>query len=84
MGVGQVPLPRYSPDLNPCDFWLWTAVQHRMDQHKVGRESAAAYKARLRRTALALPEAEVRKAVAAIKSRAQAIFEAKGKTIQRD
>lgn len=83
--IKQVPLPRYSPDVNPCDYWLWNAVQDRMAKHKVqGRESVAKFKARLRRTALNLPEAEVLRAVSAMKSRSASIWEAKGKHIARD
>ena len=26
MGIKSVPLPSYSPDLAPCDFWLFPKV----------------------------------------------------------
>ena len=47
-------------------------------------ESATAYKARLRRTALGLPEALVTKAVLSMKMRIQAEYEAKGEDIAAD
>ena len=49
-----------------------------------GPISVKAFKTKLRRVALALPAAEVRKAVLSIKSRAQAVYEAKGGDIARD
>ena len=48
------------------------------------KESEAKYDARLRRTALAIPEAVIRRGAASVKRRAQAIYEAKGGNIPRD
>ena len=85
IGIKTISLPRYSPDLNPLDFWLWSEVQRRMMKHNVkGRETAQAYKTRLRRTAMNLPEAAVRKAVASMKPRIQAVFDAQGGNITMD
>ena len=76
--------PPYSPDLNPLDFSIWAAIDKKaLAGHKAG-EGMAAYKARLRRTALNMPRAEVRKAVEGIKTRAHAIFAADGGNIRRD
>jgi hypothetical protein len=47
-------------------------------------ESAKAYKARLKRTALKLPEKVVRAAVRSIPKRARAVVAAKGENIDRD
>ena len=78
-------LPRYSPDLNPCDYFLWDEVQRRMAAGEPDRlESAAKYKARLRRTAMGLPASVVRRGVQAMKRRCQAVFEAKGGDIACD
>ena len=77
--------PPYSPDLNPWDFSLWAAVQKRvLDESPKGQETKMAFKARLRRTARGLPKLVVRKAVAAIRRRAEAILAAGGKNIARD
>ena len=80
---GENWAPR-SPDLNPLDFSIWAAIDKKaLAGHKAG-EGMAAYKARLRRTALNMPRAEVRKAVEGIKTRAHAIFAADGGNIKRD
>ena len=47
-------------------------------------ETAAQYKARLRRTAMSLPTSIVKAAVESIKERAKAIFENEGGDIARD
>jgi hypothetical protein len=83
--VRAVEFPAYSPDLNPLDFYVWAEVERRMGKQKEPKnESQAQYKARLRRTAMALPAAVVRKAVMSIKKRAKAVVEAKGGDISRD
>ena len=76
--------PPYSPDLNPLDFSIWAAIDKKALSGHTARESVAAYKARLRRTALGMPRAEVRMAVEGIKKRAHAIFAANGGNIRRD
>ena len=30
MGIKTVPYPRYSPDLAPCDFWLFPKVKEKL------------------------------------------------------
>lgn len=47
-------------------------------------ETVAGYKARLRRTALAIPEAVIRKAVLSIRKRAQQVFDVDCGDIPRD
>ena len=32
---GPVPWPPHSPDLKPCDFWLWGMVKERMHSRKI-------------------------------------------------
>ena len=84
-GMRTLDQPAYSPDLNPLDFSLWSAVQERvLAEAPRGRESAAAFKARLRRAALRLPAALVQKAVESIKARAAAVLQANGGNIARD
>ena len=56
-----------------------------MNNHKVkGRETIAAYKARLCRTAMNIPRAMILKAVASMKDRARAVFSADGGNIAQD
>ena len=76
--------PPYSPDLNPLDFSLWRAIETETFAARRKGESAGEYKARLRKTAVSMPKVEVKKAVEAIRKRAQAIFEAGGGHIPRD
>ena len=85
LSITAIQYPRYSPDLNPMDFFLWAEVERRMLAGKApNSETVAQYKARLRRTAFAIPNAVIEKAVANIKSRALAIYKADGGDIQRD
>ena len=49
-----------------------------------GPTTVQAYKQKLRRIAFALPEAPLRKAVASMRTRAQAIYDAEGGDIPRD
>ena len=86
LGIMAVETPRYSPDLNPLDFSLWEEVErHTLERSPMKEnETVASYKARLRRVALRLTEAVVRKAVADMRRRAQAIVDAKGGNIPRD
>ena len=67
------------------DFSLWEEVQRRMAAGPgPQRESAKAFQARLRKTALAIPEPVVRKMLGDIKRRAQSIYDNKGGHIPRD
>jgi hypothetical protein len=81
----SMDLPRYSPDLNPLDYGIWDAVQRQLDKQAVkGKETVAAFKARLRRTALRLPRATVEKVVLGMKKRLKAVVAAKGHDISVD
>ena len=83
--IRTLPWPRYSPDLMPLDFSLWTHIEIAMEKRAPsGYESVDAYKARLRRVAFRTPQSVVRKAVEAMKKRAQMIFDARGRDIARD
>ena len=77
--------PRYSPDLNPLDFFLWHEVERRMAERKsVRNESVESYKRRLRSVAMRIPSALIKKAVSGMKERATAIWQAGGGDIARD
>ena len=83
--IKPIRFPRYSPDLNPLDFFVWQEVERRMESGRPpASETVKQYKARLRRVAMRIPEAVIRKALENIKTRAQAIYDAKGKNIARD
>ena len=85
VGIRAIQWPRYSPDLMPLDFTLWASIEAAMAKcAPEGRESANAYKTRLRRVALNLPRAVVIKAVTAMKKRARKIYEADGGDIDCD
>ena len=83
--IKTVDLPRYSPDLNPCDYFLWAEVQKRMSEGEPDHaESAAKYKARLRKVAMGIPASVIRHGVQAMKRRCQAVFDAQGGNIACD
>ena len=85
LGIVPIEFPTYSPDLNPLDFSLWSAVAARMDKGVLRlRETAAQYLARLRRTALAIPEADIRRMLSDMKPRAESIYANNGGHIPRD
>ena len=85
LNIQPLAFPTYSPDLNPCDFALWEEVENRMakQEYPVG-ETVDSFKARLRRTALAIPEHVVRKMLGAMKHRTKAVYERDGGNIPRD
>ena len=85
MGICPMDYPKHSPDLNPMDYFLWTEVQRRMaSQPTPNKESLTAFKARLRRTAFAIPEHAIRKAVMGMRDRAKSVIDADGGDIPRD
>ena len=84
-GVVTINLPRYSPDLNPLDYFLWEEVEQRMARNAPkGPETVVSFKRRLRRTALAIPEAVIRKGIADMKGRIGNCFKHRGKHITWD
>ena len=83
--IRTIEYPRHSPDLNPLDYFLWSEVERRMDmQPAPKKETVEQYKARLRRTAMAIPKAVIRKGIMSLKKRARAVMEAHGGDIPRD
>jgi len=84
-GMRTLNQPAYSPDLNPLDFSIWEQISKKaLAKAQPQRETVKDYKANLRRTALRMPRKTIRKAVAAIRGRAEAIFLARGGNIARD
>ena len=85
LGIEPIEFPKYSPDLNPMDFFLWSDIEKRMSANAPsGRETVKAFKKRLRLTALRTSSATIEKAVEGVKSRADAIYHADGGNISRD
>ena len=85
VNISTIDLPAYSADLNPLDYSIWQEINVRMSARApVGRETMAAFKRRLRRTAMSLPEAVVRKAIGALPKRIQAVVDAEGRSIPCD
>lgn len=85
LGMKPIEFPKYSPDLNPLDFFLWSEVERRLAlQRTPAKETIEHFKARLRRTALAIPAPLITKAVKSIRDRARAVVAAKGGDIPRD
>ena len=83
--IKTIEWPRYSPDLMPLDFSLWTDISKRMQSTAPkGRESMEAFKARLRRMALRTSCKTVVAAFEAMRTRAKQIWEANGGNIARD
>jgi len=82
--ICPIDFPTYSPDLNPLDFSLWKEVSDRMEKKIVKNENTSEYKARLRRTALTIPERVVRKMLGSIRPRAQSIYDNDGGHVLRD
>jgi len=80
-----VDWPHYSPDIMPLDYSIWDLVEKAvLDKCPKKVETVEAYKARLRRTALAMPKKTVSKAVRAMVPRMRAVVKAKGQAISRD
>ena len=79
-------IPKLSPYLNVCDYFLWSEVNRRMrGQEKKfpngRRETRAGYLSRLRRTALSLPSDVVSAAVGNMKRRCERLLAADGGNI---
>ena len=84
VGIKPIEFPKYSPDLNPMDYFVWDEVQRRMDKSAPKRESMEAFKARLRKTAMSIPADVIRKGVKCLRERARQVVDAKGRDIPRD
>ena len=86
LGINTMDLPRYSPDLNPHDFFLWDHIEKRMavNAPKNARETVDAYKKRLRQTAMSTPRNFLARVVSNIKKRANAIYHSNGENIKID
>ena len=76
-------IPKRSPDLNVCDYALWSAVNRKMRRQEKSysrskRETRNEYVQRLRRAAQSLSNSFVNKAVGDMRRRCQRLFERRG------
>ena len=81
--IVSMDLPPRSPDMNVLDYSLWSAINSAMrlqerSFRKNKKESKEQYMARLKKTALGLPRAQVEKAVMDMRRRVRAIYDADG------
>ncbi len=85
LNIVPIEFPTYSPDLNPCDYALWDEIERRMaEQAAPQRETLDAFKARLRRTALAIPRGVIFNMLGSMVARTQEVYQNDGGHIQRD
>lgn len=81
--IVSMDLPPRSPDLNVLDYALWSAINNAMRRQersfrKNKTETKEQYMARLKKTALGLPKAQVEKAVMDMRRRVRAIYDEDG------
>lgn len=77
--------PRYSPDLNPLDYFLWEEVEKRMKAGAPKRtETTEEFNVRLRKTAMAIPQRVIRAGISSLGRRIEACFKHNGGHIPRD
>jgi len=85
--IDEFNIPKRSPDLNVCDYALWAEVNKRMRAQErrwpaSKKEARATFLARLRRTAMNLPQQFVDDAIGDMKRRCRLVLEAKGGHIE--
>ena len=86
-GIKSFDIPKRSPCLNVCDYFLWSAINRSMREQekkfsKTKRETRAAFLRRLRRTALSLPSEALNAAVGDMKRRCARLQSAAGRNIE--
>ena len=84
LGINVFSIPRRSPDLNVCDYSLWSEVNRRMRKQEANwefsrRETRKAYLARLRRTAMRLPADFLKRSIEDMRRRCLRLEAAGGK-----
>ena len=80
-------IPKRSPCLNVCDYFLWAEINRRMRAKEQKfpsdkRETRKGFLSRLRRTALSLPSSIVSAAVGDMKRRCVRLLAANGGNIE--
>ena len=87
VGFRSFVIPKRSPCLKVCDYFLWYEVNRRMREQETSfkagrRESRKSFLARLRRTAMGLPAEVVSRAVGDMRRRCVRLVEADGGNIE--
>ena len=85
--IKVLEIPKRSPDLNPCDFSLWSIVNRRMRKQerkfaKSKKETRKQFLARLRRTATRLPKKIIDGMIGDMARRVRRLFQCKGGLIE--
>ena len=85
--IDTFEIPKHSPQLNLCDYWLWKAVNTKMREAEgtfadTKRETREEFLRRLRRVAMSLGSHEIENAVGSMKRRCQDLRKAKGGQIE--
>ena len=80
-------IPKRSPDLSVCDYFLWPEIKRRMRQMEQSwghqrKETRAEYLKRLRQTALKIPKTLINKGVGDTRRRFQMLVAAQGGHIE--
>ena len=77
---GDIEWPLYSPDLNPCDFFLWGHLKERV--YRESPDSLDALKDAIRRKIQAIPLEMVLRVVANFRERLQACIDEGGRQLK--
>lgn len=72
--------PPHSPDLNPCDFWLWGVVEEKANDHH--HDSVASLKMAIRRAVASISRDEARRACVRFRRRIEQVKAAEGGHIE--
>jgi hypothetical protein len=78
--AGPIQWPPHSPDLTPCDFWLWGMVKNRVYSSPV--QSMEELKERIRQTISDIPVEMCARAVEATFDRFQTCIEHNGEQVE--
>ena len=83
VGIKAFLIPKRSPDLNPCDYGLWSAVNARMRKQEARmprskKEARKEFIQRLHRIAKTLPKALVNRIVGDMQRRVGRLHAARG------
>ena len=86
-GIKAFEIPKRSPVLNVCDYFLWSEINRHMRKQEKAfpenkRETRSAFLKRLRRTALELPSSVVASAGGDMKRRCERLLAAAGGHIE--
>lgn len=72
--------PPNSPDLNPCDFWMWGVIEEKSNSH--AHASVSDLKKSIKKAASGIDPEEARRACAAFRGRLERVRDADGGHIE--